>query len=297
MIRLIAVTRRSRVSATTLASLYTRWMQHRLGTRIDEPCERLMLVLPNVSHPALRLVSTGTLAAHRLTGHVPAIYRYPYEGEPPLEHQSAARTTFFDLALMRHLEDIEQLVVLGAGWDTRSYRMPGAVRCFEVDIPRTQEEKRRMLVRAGLDPTRMTFVPADLVTDDWLGRLMHAGFDPRRSTFFLWEAVTMYLDRDAVERTLRTIAGTAPRTVVAFDYLSADLVEGRSLFMTYVRAVLRVIDEPWRFGMPGGTPSREHVAAVLDACGLRLEEQRNLGTETGDRPARGGLVTAIVPPH
>jgi len=100
VIKLIIFSRTSGVSATTLASLYTRWMQHKLGTRLDEPVARLMMVLPNLSHLALRLVTTGgTLLAHRLTGYVPRIYRYPYEGDPPTAHESAARTTFFDAAL------------------------------------------------------------------------------------------------------------------------------------------------------------------------------------------------------
>ena len=120
VIKLIIFSRQSGVSSTTLASLYTRWMQHKLGTRLDEPCERLMMVLPNVSQLGLRLVTGGTLLAHRLTSYVPRIYRYPYEGDPPMVHESAARTTFFDAALARHLGDIDQLVILGAGWDTRS---------------------------------------------------------------------------------------------------------------------------------------------------------------------------------
>jgi methyltransferase (TIGR00027 family) len=293
--RLITFSRTSRVSSTTLASLYTRWMQHGLGTRLDEPCVRLMTALPNVSGPALRLTTGGTLLAHRLTGWVPRIYRYPYEGDPPMAHQPAYRTTFFDTALARHLGSVGQLVVLGAGWDTRSYRMPAALHCFEVDTPPTQEAKRRMLRRVGLDTTRITFVPADLMTDDWLDRLVRAGFDPGRPAFFLWEAVTMYLDREAVERTLRRIAGTSIGSAVAFDYLSAEHVEARSLFMTYVRAFLRVTGEPWRFGLEGGAPSRRHADALVRSCGLSLEDHRSIGRETDRRPAQGGFVVAIVP--
>ena len=82
-------------------------MQHTLGTRRDDACERLMMVLPNVPHLGLCLVTGPTLLAHRLTGHVPRSYRYLYEG--------AARATFFDGALARHLGDIDQVVMLGAG--------------------------------------------------------------------------------------------------------------------------------------------------------------------------------------
>jgi len=266
-----------------------------LGTRLDDPVARLMMVLPNLSHLALRLVTTGgTLLVHRLTGYVPRIYRYPYEGDPPMAHESAARTTFFDAALTRHLRDIDQLVILGAGWDTRSYRMPKGIRCFEIDTPKTQQTKRHMLKKAGLDTTRITFVPADFMTDDWLEKLVHAGFDPDKPTFFLWEAVTMYLDREAVESTLRKIAGTASGSVVAFDYFNADLIEAKGLFMRYSRAVVNVIGEPFRFGIESTSPARKHVAAFLKSCGLSMEEQRDFGQETDWQPAMAGFTTAIV---
>src|SRR5262245_54976475 len=101
--KMIAYSRRSGTSATVLASFYTRYMQHKLGTRQYEPCARLMMVLPNVSQLGLRMVTAPTLLGHKLTGYVPRIYRYPYEGEPPMRHQSAARTTFYDAALARHI--------------------------------------------------------------------------------------------------------------------------------------------------------------------------------------------------
>ncbi len=294
VVKLLLQSRRSGVAATTFASLYTRWVQHHLGTRRDEPAIRLMMFLPNVSVVALRLVTAGTLLGHRLTGYVPRIYRYPYEGDPPLAHEAAARTTFFDAALARHLGEIDQLVVLGAGYDTRSFRVPEAIRCFEVDMPKTQQMKRRTVKKAGLDATRITFVPADFMAEDWLEKLIGAGYDPAKPTFFLWEAVTMYLDRDAVEGTLRRIAGTTRGSVVAFDYFHADLIESQTLFWRYARAATKVTGESFQFGIASTPPSRKDVAAFLTSCGLSMEEQRNFGRETSRTPAMAGFTTAIV---
>jgi methyltransferase (TIGR00027 family) len=296
--KMLTFSRRSGPSQTVLASFYTRWMQHQLGTRRDEPCARLMRVLPNVSQPALSLVTGPTLLAHRLTGYVPKIYRYPYRGVPQMKDQPAARTTFFDAALARHLAEIEQLVILGAGLDTRAYRLPAGsrIRCFEVDTPRTQPFKRAMLKRAGLDTTRVTFVAADFEDEDWLERLVAGGFDPARPSFFLWEGVTPYLDREAAESTLRKIAGTAPGSVVAFDYFSTQQLEDRSLFWRYARAVLDAVGEPLgTFGLDTTPPARQRVAAFLASCGLSLEEQRNFGRETDRERPRAGFATAIVP--
>jgi methyltransferase (TIGR00027 family) len=297
LVKVITYSRKSGVSATALAPLYTRYMQHKLGTRRDEPCERLMMVLPNVPHLGLRLTTGPTRLAHRLTGYVPKIYRYPYEGDPPMKHEPAARTTFFDAALSRHYANIDQFVILGAGWDTRAFRMPHdtRVRSFEVDTTRTQTIKRAMLDKAGVDAANVTFVTADFLTEDWLEKLVNAGFDTGKRSFFLWEGVTMYLDREAVEDTLRTIAGTARGGVVAFDYFSADLIAGRGgLYMRYARVAANSVGEPLRFGIESEPPARKHVAEFLAACGLTMEEQRNFGPESDRNHAMGGFTTAIV---
>lgn len=297
VVKMIRYSRRSGVSATVLASFYPRWMQHQLGTRRDEPCVRLMMVLPNVSQLGLRLLTGPTLLAHRLTGHVPKIYRYPYEGVPPMKDQPAARTTFFDAALERHLAGVDQLVLLGAGLDTRAYQLPAGtrIRCFEVDTPKTQPFKREMLKQAGVDTSRVTYVPADFKNEDWFDKLVAAGFEPDKPSFFLWEAVTMYLDREVVENTLRKIARTAPGSVVAFDYFSTELLEDRSLLWRYGRAVLKAVGEPFgSFGIASTPPVKRRVATFLESCGLTLEEQRNFGQETDRKHALAGFATAIV---
>jgi O-methyltransferase involved in polyketide biosynthesis len=82
-----------------------------------------------------------------------------------------------------------------------------------------------------------------------------------KPSFFLWEGVTMYLSREAVEKTLRTIAGTASGSVVAFDYFAADVIKGQSLYMRYATAVLNATGEPLRSGVESAPRVRDHVAA------------------------------------
>lgn len=123
VLKLITYRRQSQVSETVLASMVTRWMQHRLGVRPDPACDALMRVMPNVPPVALYLSSASLLIAHKLSGYVPPTFRYPYEGVPPMSDQSAARTTFYDEALEQHLGNLDQLVILGAGFDTRTYRL------------------------------------------------------------------------------------------------------------------------------------------------------------------------------
>jgi methyltransferase (TIGR00027 family) len=284
------------VSSTAQAPLLGRWAQHHLGVRRDEPANRLLLALPGVPHLGLWLVATSLLLAHRISGYVPQAFRYTVAGDVSVQDEAAARQTFFDTVVDRHLVNIAQLVILGAGFDTRAFRLPRGtrVRAFEVDMPKTQAIKVEALAKAGVDSTRVTFVAADFEQDDWLRRLIDAGFDPDEPALFLWEGVTMYLDREAVETTLRKIASTARGSVVAFDYFTTESLLSKAFYWSFARVTTRAAGEPLKFGIDSTPPSRERLAELLRSCGLSLGEQRTLGQETDGKRAWGGFATAIV---
>jgi methyltransferase (TIGR00027 family) len=289
--------RKSGISGTAQGPLSARFIMHRLGTRRDEAADRLMRALPNVPPLGLWLSMWPVVFIHQLTGHVPGAFRYPFEGDVPPQYEASARMTFFDRVLERSLPGIPQFVLLGAGFDTRAYRLPASWngRAFEVDAPRTQQVKRQILARSGVESTGVTFVPADFETDDWMARLVEAGFDPGRPALFLWEGVIIYLDREAVEATLRKIAATAAGSLVTFDYFTTETLTSPSLYWRYGRYATQAAGEPLKFGIDSTPPSRERLAELLRTCGLELVEQQTLGQETGTRRAWGGFATAIVP--
>lgn len=288
--------RGSGVSGTAQGALSARFFAHKLGTREDEAAARLMLALPNTPLLGLYLFTWPMLIAHRLTGYVPKAFRYPFEGEIPPQFQASARMSFFDDMVQRHLAAMEQFVILGAGFDTRAFRLPvdSRVRSFEVDMPRTQAVKRETLQKAGIDTAGATFVAADFEEDDWLARLVEAGFDPGKPALFIWEGVMIYLDREAVEDTFRKIASIAKGSVVAFDYMTTEPLTSQGWYWRYGRAGTKAAGEPWKFGLDSTPPSRERLAEWLQSCGLSLGEQRTLGQETDGKRAWGGFAIAIV---
>ncbi|MEV6138292.1 SAM-dependent methyltransferase [Nocardia sp. NPDC051990] len=289
-------TGRSGVSGTAQGPLTARFSAHKFGTRQDEAADRLIRTLPDVPPLGLRLAVGPVVLAHRLTGYVPRAFRYPFEGDIPPQYEVSARTWFFDAAVDRYLPDVAQFVILGAGFDTRTYRLPTdtRVRVFEVDSPQTQMVKRKTLEKAGIGSTGVTFVPADFEKEDWLACLTTAGFDPGQRTLFLWEGVTMYLDRAAVEDTLRKIASTANGSVVAFDYFTTEAFQSRALFWRYGRATTKAAGEVFKFGVDSTPPSRERLAELLRSCGLSLSDQQTLGEDTQTRRAWGGFAIATV---
>jgi methyltransferase (TIGR00027 family) len=288
--------RKSDVSGTALAPLTGRWLLHNLGSRQDEPANRLMMAMAGIS---VSFTLGPMIFAHRVSGYVPKAYRYPFQGEITLGNQGGARQTLFDSVVEQHLPDITQFVILGAGFDTRALRLKGTpkyapVRSFEIDTPPTLAFKRERLARAGIDSTGVTFVPADFEEEDWLTRLINAGFNPSQPALFIWEGVTPYLGQEEVKDTLRKIASTAKGSIVAFDYFTSEVLESQALSMRSVRASLNAGGEPLKFGVDSTPPSRDRLVELLQFCGLTLIEQRTLGQETGGKRAWGGFAIAAV---
>lgn len=287
--------RGSGVSLSAQGPLSARAAQHMLGVRHDEASHRLMKIMPGTSQLGMSMLSVPMMLGHRLTGFVPKTFRYPWEGDVTPQVFASARGTFFDDVIDRSLPRVTQLVILGAGFDTRAYRLPTGltVRAFEVDTPKTQAVKRELLSRAGVDASRVTFVAADFETDDCLAKLIAAGFDASEPALFLWEGVIIYLDRAAVEATLRRIAGTAKGSLVAFDFYSDTALHSGALFWRYARAATKAAGEPIKYGVDSRPPLRDRVAELLASCGLTLAEARTFGDETGKR-AWGGIAVGEV---
>jgi len=117
---------------------------------------------------------------------------------------------------------VRQYVMLGAGLDTFAYRSPLAatVRVFEVDHPATQAWKRSALAAAGVSvPGSAVFVPADLAVDSLSDALRAGGFAFGEPAVISWLGVLMYLDRDAIGKTLAGLSDCASGTELITDYM------------------------------------------------------------------------------
>jgi methyltransferase (TIGR00027 family) len=161
-----------------------------------------------------------------------------------------------------------RVVLLGSGYDSRAYRLPALVGLpvFEIDHPATQRAKKR-LVEARVPAERRThvrFVPADLSRDE----LGAAGLDAGPCTVVVWEGVTNYLTADAVDTTLRTLAGTLGRgSRIVFTYVDRSALDGTGGYagVDEWHAEVRRHGEPWTFGF-----EPEQLPAYLAERGLRL---------------------------
>jgi methyltransferase (TIGR00027 family) len=145
---------------------------------------------------------------------------------------------------------VRQYVVLGAGLDTSVYRHADAPgRFFEVDLPSTQAWKRARLREAGIaSAAALSYVGIDFETASLADGLERAGFDRQSPAYFSWLGVTMYLERAAVEDTLRYIASCAEGSSVLFEFVVplAQLAPMMRMAMEQVTAGLAARGEPWK---------------------------------------------------
>jgi len=141
-------------------------------------------------------------------------------------------------------QGVRQIVVLGAGLDTFGYRVDPAERLcvFEVDHPATQAEKRRRLAEAEISvPSHLVYAPCDFETRSLGQALEEAGFDARAAGFFIWLGVTPYLTPDAVESTLRYVAGLPGGAQIVFDYVNPpETIEAEATRAHHERMAARV---------------------------------------------------------
>lgn len=179
----------------------------------------------------------------------------------------AVRTRYIDDVLADALRDgVEQVVILGAGFDCRAYRVPGVdrVRVFEVDHPATQARKQEVLGRRlGAIPVHVRLVPIDFTTHSLDGVMPGAGYRRAVSTFFICEGVTHYLSASAVDALFDFVARSAARgSRMVFTYIHRGMIEGAVAFTGAANTLATVerAGEPYTFGFAPADLSH-HLAA------------------------------------
>ncbi|MCU7729310.1 SAM-dependent methyltransferase [Actinoplanes sp. KI2] len=157
-------------------------------------------------------------------------------------------------------DGIKQFAFLGAGLDTRPYRLvtPTGARSFETDLPAGIAYKRRRLTDAyGQLPPNTTLTAVNLETDDLTAALTAAGFDWNEPAMFVWEAVTQYLTEDTVRKTLACLGSSAPGSRLIFTYLRRDFLDGTEDYgAAPARQEFVTKRHVWHFGLrPEETPT------------------------------------------
>ncbi|NJO96535.1 MAG: SAM-dependent methyltransferase [Pleurocapsa sp. CRU_1_2] len=137
----------------------------------------------------------------------------------------AVRTRFFDDFLLDVCTEVNQIVILASGMDTRAYRLPWSseTKIYELDQAQVLETKKAILGDAT--PTCQHYcIPADL-TQPWSHLLLEQGYQPNLPSVWLLEGLLMYLTEPQVRQLLQTISQLTSTN----SYLGLDLVNVKSI--------------------------------------------------------------------
>ena len=190
----------------------------------------------------------------------------------------ALRTAAIDTAVRDAIAGgAKQLVILGAGYDGRAWRMTelAGVNVFEVDHPATQGDKRRHLAELPPATGTVSLVSMNFEHESLDTVLERAGHDRSSPTCWIWEGVVMYLTRDVVRATLASIAGrSAPGSTLIVNYHTVH----RRLF---ARLIFRLIGEPQISAW-----TREEMAADLRSVGFVVRDDSGM-IDWNERFAQG----------
>ncbi len=150
---------------------------------------------------------------NKLNRYLPGLYEY-----------MIARTVFFDRLFLDALNSkMTQIILLGAGYDSRSYRfmkLNQGTKIFELDVKPTQARKIKCLRKAQIDiPGHVAFVPINFNQESLKDVLEKAGYDNRQKSLFIWEGISYYLNKESVDTTLKFVSrATHAESTLAFDY-------------------------------------------------------------------------------
>jgi methyltransferase (TIGR00027 family) len=171
---------------------------------------------------------------------------------------------------------VENVVNLGAGFDTRAYRLPAlaTVPVWEVDQQRTIDAKRSRLRKMfGEVPAHVTLVPIDFDREELGPVLKSHDYAADSKTFFIWEAVTQYLTEDGIQATFGFLAQVPPGSRMAFTYIRKDFIDGKVLYgAEYLFKSMVLRNKSFLFGL-----DPKDVTAFLGGHGWRVLE--HLGYE------------------
>ena len=204
------------------------------------------------------------------------------------------RKQYIDEKLIKSINLISAVINLGAGFDTRMYRLSDLSNTlsFEIDQPEVIQKKKTQLLKLfGTIPSHLKLVSVDFDQEDLSSALKSHGYSTEQKTFYIMEAVTQYLTENTIKITFDFLAKAKSDSQLVFTYIRKDFLDGRVMYgweKAYKKYVLK--DKIWLFGMdPEGWPNflkKYGWQVVEDVSYDKLSEQyvKPIGRELASTP-------------
>ncbi|MHA1717996.1 MAG: class I SAM-dependent methyltransferase [Promethearchaeota archaeon] len=224
----LAISKKLGVSMTAGQAIQPKWFLHHFGVRADKKTIRFMRYLPNESVFGLWLIFLPMFIANKLTGFSLALVKIPDQGKETFATFINMRITQFDHIVEKYINEVDQIVMMGGGFDLRFIRYTKGknLKVFDIDQEKTQQLKLDVMKKAGIESDWITYIPVDFREESWVDKLTENGFDKTLKTYFHWETVAIYLDEEVVKDTMSKMSEISPKgSIIAQDFYSKEWLE------------------------------------------------------------------------
>ncbi len=275
------------VSFSACRALQYKWFMHYFNIRPDPLSVAFIKKFPCESHFGLLSTLGALIISQRLFGFTTRLGKLDEPGEETFFSFAGPRVLMFDRIMEKYVDEMEQIVIPGAGFDLIAMRFTKSkeVKVFELDQVKTLNVKVETLIKAGIKHDWITYIPVDYSNESWVDKLLGAGFDKTKKTLFLWQSVSLYLEDDIVKETLRKMADLCiDGSIIAQDFYSEAFISGEA--SKTVKRASRMIErrEPWKFGIDMSNDPKAAVESFLKECGLKMTENIQFGEKLEIEP-------------
>ncbi len=276
------------VSFSAGQALQYRWIMHYLDTRPDPLSVAFTKEFPCESHFGLWTVMGALIVSQRLFGFKTRLSKVAEPDKADLAAISGSRVVAFDRIMEKYADEMEQIVLPGAGFDLIALRFTQGkkVKVFELDQVNTLHVKVETLEKAGIQHDWITYIQVDYGTESWVDKLLEAGFDKTKKTLFIWQSVSLYLEADIVSETLKDMADLcADGSVIAQDFYSKAYSSGEYSFIAKRNmSLIESMGEPAKFGVDMSDDPKSAVESFLKECGLKMTDYIQFGEKLDIEP-------------
>ncbi|MCP4140931.1 MAG: class I SAM-dependent methyltransferase [Chloroflexi bacterium] len=284
----MGVSKKLGVSFSAIKALQYRWMMHYFETRDDPLSVAFVKKFPCESHFGMWSVMGALIISQRLTGFPEKLGKLVERGEESGDTTAGIRVLTFDKIMEKYVEDMEQIVLPGSGFDLIALHFTKGkdLKVFELDQANTLNLKIETLKKAGIEHDWITYIPVDYENESWADKLLEAGFDKSKKTLFLWQSVSLYLEENIVKDNLRQMANLcAEGSIIAQDFYSEVFAAGEySKESKKFLGIIESMGEPAKFGVDMSDNPKAAVESFLNECGLQMTDYIQFGEKLDIEP-------------
>jgi len=171
-----------------------------------------------------------------------------------------ARTKYIDSIFQNAVKNgVEQVVIFGAGFDSRAIRLTDQnndIKVYEIDTYFTLDAKTKQFRKRGIvKPENNIYIPIDFDKEEIILKLDDSSFNISKKTLFILEGLIMYLSEKAIDETFKLINNySLPGSLLVFDYIYASVLRQELKYFGEKSIYERVKKdgESWTFGIEEG---------------------------------------------